>query len=98
MKTVTNLFLIVLLLFFLISFSTKIDTSSEELKFNTFHKLKITDIHTQGWIKEFLEKQRTGLTGIIEVAGYPFNTKIWATEKLKTQQKHGGLMNKLVTI
>jgi len=48
-----------------------------------FSKIKITDIHPKGWIREFLERQLSGLTGHIEVAGYPFNTSMWAGEKIE---------------
>lgn len=54
--------------------------------FAKFNKLKITDIKPEGWIKEFLVRQKTGLTGNIEVAGYPFNTCLWACEKMKGSQ------------
>lgn len=51
--------------------------------FNIFNKLKITDINPNGWLREFLERQKTGLTGNIQVAGYPFNTCMWAGEKIQ---------------
>jgi hypothetical protein len=39
-----------------------------------------TDITTKGWLHQFLEYQKTGLTGNIEAAGYPFNTGMWTAE------------------
>ena len=63
------------------------NNTSDYPEFNTFNKIKITDIHPQGWIKTFLERQKSGLTGNIAVAGYPFDTKMWATEKIKGSQK-----------
>jgi predicted alpha/beta superfamily hydrolase len=60
--------------------------ASETAYFTKFNKLKINNIHPQGWIKEFLERQKSGLTGNIEVAGYPFNTCLWACEKMKGSQ------------
>ncbi len=56
-------------------------------EYTKFNKIKITDIHPQGWIKTFLERQKSGLTGNISVAGYPYDTKMWATEKIKGSQK-----------
>lgn len=55
--------------------------------FVSFYKLKISDIHPLGWILEFLERQRDGLTGHIEVAGYPFNTCMWGCEKIRGSAK-----------
>ncbi len=52
-----------------------------------FEKLTITEITPKGWIRGFLERQRDGLTGHIEVAGYPFNTCLWACEKMKGSTK-----------
>ncbi|HVU56532.1 MAG TPA: beta-L-arabinofuranosidase domain-containing protein [Puia sp.] len=37
-------------------------------------------ITTKGWLHEFLEYQKSGLTGHIENAGYPFNTGMWTAE------------------
>lgn len=39
-----------------------------------------TDITTKGWLHQFLEYQKSGLTGHIEDAGYPFNTGMWTAE------------------
>ena len=39
-----------------------------------------TEITTKGWLHQFLEYQKTGLTGNIEAAGYPFNTGMWTAE------------------
>ncbi|MCK5694107.1 MAG: hypothetical protein KAI08_14690, partial [Bacteroidales bacterium] len=55
--------------------------------FSTFYKVKISDIQAEGWIREFLERQKSGLTGNIEVAGYPFNTCMWGCEKMEGSQK-----------
>ena len=44
------------------------DNKLENPEFNLFNKLKITQIRPHGWIKTFLERQKEGLTGNIEVA------------------------------
>ena len=55
--------------------------------YHQFEKLNITQITPQGWIKEFLQRQASGLTGNIEVAGYPFSTCLWACEKMEGSTK-----------
>ena len=74
-------------LLFLIGCSNQSKTSSENPEYTTFNKLKISEIHPEGWIKEFLVRQKEGLTGHIEVAGYPYDTKMWATDKIKGSTK-----------
>ena len=45
--------------------------------FLDFKLAQISEIEPQGWLRQFLEFQREGLTGHIEAAGYPFNTGMW---------------------
>ncbi len=88
MKTKINLLIAIFFLFFI--YSCKEEIKEKQLtnpEFTVFTKLKITDIQPKGWIKEFLERQKKGLTGNIEVAGYPFDTKMWATKKIKGSTK-----------
>lgn len=47
-----------------------------------FKKLHMDSIEPKGWIKEQLQRQFEGLTGNIDVAGYPFNTTMWAGKEI----------------
>ena len=88
MEKVIQILTISLSLIFLVSCSKEVNENiAENPAHNTFNKIKITDIHPEGWIKEFLIRQKDGLTGHIEVAGYPYDTKMWATEKIKGSTK-----------
>ena len=42
----------------------------------------ITTITPRGWLRAFLQRQRDGLTGHLEVAGYPFDTEGWRRDAL----------------
>ena len=37
----------------------------------------IADTRTSGWLKEFLERQRTGMTGHPEALSYPYDSFLW---------------------
>ncbi len=45
--------------------------------YGKFEELSIKQIKPQGWLKSFLEDQKNGLTGHLEVAGYPFDRVGW---------------------
>ena len=46
--------------------------------FNAFQELPINAITPRGWLREFLVRQNTGLTGHHDILSYPFNTCLWA--------------------
>jgi len=47
-------------------------------QFNVFKEMPITAITPLGWLREFLVRQNTGLTGHREILSYPFNTCLWS--------------------
>ncbi len=47
-----------------------------------WQELPITEIRPRGWLRSSLQRQRDGLTGHLEVAGYPFNTEGWRRDAL----------------
>lgn len=55
-----------------------------------YHALPSTQYKPDGWVKEYLQRQITGLTGHPEESGFPFNTGMW-TEALDYHNRpHGG--------
>jgi hypothetical protein len=55
----------------------KLSPNPEFSKYNLLSPVQIT---SKGWLHQFLEYQKSGLTGHIEDAGYPFNTGMWTAE------------------
>lgn len=45
-----------------------------------FREGLIADITPKGWLFEFLQRQKTGLTGHPDALSYPYNTCLWAGE------------------
>jgi hypothetical protein len=45
-----------------------------------FQEGLIADIKPKGWLLEFMQRQKTGLTGHPEALSYPYNTCLWAGE------------------
>ncbi len=45
--------------------------------YGKFSEIRINKIKPEGWLKAFLDSQATGLTGNLEVAGYPFDRIGW---------------------
>lgn len=40
-----------------------------------------TAVIPRGWLREFLKTQKSGLTGHMEKAGYPYNERYWGAKK-----------------
>lgn len=48
-----------------------------KVNYSKFDEIAINNIKPEGWLKNLLKLQAEGLTGHLEVAGYPFNTVNW---------------------
>jgi DUF1680 family protein len=46
-----------------------------------FHEVDLKDIQPRGWLRQYLEIQRDGLTGHPEASGYPFDAAWWGVEE-----------------
>lgn len=56
--------------------------------YGKFEELGIRQIKAQGWLKAFLEDQADGLTGHLEVAGYPFDRIGWDRFEVDTTKQN----------
>ncbi len=63
-----------------------------------FNELELREIKAQGWIKEYLKTQATGMTGNLHKVGEPFSGKYWDEDEQailqKTDRFLGGLNSK----
>lgn len=45
-----------------------------------YQPLPLREIRPAGWLQDFLQRQATGLTGHVEVSGYPYGYKFWGSQ------------------
>ncbi|MBN1315523.1 MAG: glycoside hydrolase family 127 protein [Anaerolineales bacterium] len=50
--------------------------------YGVFHSLPLTAIKPTGWLRECLHRQREGITGHLEVTGFPFNSCGWSSPQM----------------
>ncbi len=55
------------------------------LPFAVFQPAPLRGIRPAGWTQDFLERQANGLTGNVEVSGYPYGYKFWGTAQGDTK-------------
>ena len=51
------------------------------LPYARFHSTPLREIRPAGWLQDFLNRQSTGLTGSVEVSGYPYGYKFWGSKE-----------------
>ena len=52
--------------------------ASKPVRHDVFQELPVNAIRPDGWLKEFLQRQNSGMTGHREVLSYPYDTCLWA--------------------
>ena len=52
----------------------------KHLPFSHFEPEPLRGICPAGWLKDFLDRQASGLTGNVAVSGYPYGTKFWGSQ------------------
>ena len=52
--------------------------SAKGARFDVFQEAQINAIVPHGWLREFLSRQNSGLTGHHDILSYPFDTCLWA--------------------
>ena len=50
------------------------------LPFALFQDMPLRDVQPTGWVKDFLHRQAKGLSGNVEVSGYPYGYKFWGSK------------------
>jgi hypothetical protein len=59
------------------------------LPFAKFRPASLREIRPAGWIRDFLDRQATGLTGNVAVCGYPYGYKFWGSREDDTKGSYG---------
>ncbi|OGS21657.1 MAG: hypothetical protein A2252_11675 [Elusimicrobia bacterium RIFOXYA2_FULL_39_19] len=52
------------------------------MNYSKLYELPIVSIKPEGWLYQYLQNQRNGLTGYLDKVGYPFNSGIWKSSDL----------------
>ncbi len=52
--------------------------------FNKMSEIPISNVHPQGWLQDYLTRQKNGITGNLDRIGYPFKIVSWAQADIDT--------------
>ena len=63
--------------------------SSPIPQYATFTDGLLPDITPKGWIRTFLERQRSGITGHPEALSYPYNSCLWNGDITRNTESYG---------
>lgn len=80
MKRIIHTFVILLFVFL---------QTSKAQDYAVFKEGLIGHITPRGWLREFLERQKTGMTGHPEALSYPYNTCLWAGDIPRNTDSYG---------
>jgi len=56
--------------------------------YSKMSEIPISNIHPEGWMKDFLIRQKNGLTGNLDKIGFPFNEISWGAPEIDTTGKN----------
>lgn len=62
---------------------------SAPLRYDRYRESAINSVSPRGWLLEFLQRQRSGLTGHPDVLSYPFNSCLWNGVITRENEQHG---------
>lgn len=65
---------------YLLTIALALSVTCKGQEYSVFHEGLIGNISPKGWLLEFLQRQKNGLTGHPEAMAYPYNSCLWAGE------------------
>ena len=60
-----------------------------EMPFGKLLFSNISTVNTQGWIKEYLDRQVSGMSGHPEALSYPYDSNLWDGEIVRNTESYG---------
>lgn len=61
----------------------------KSLPFSHIRPVPLRQVRPAGWLKEFLVRQANGLTGNVEVCGYPYGYEFWGSKEEDIKGSYG---------